>query len=194
MPEQDGAAPDATEGTDGAVILYDWKTGETRVEGDGRAEDDHRAGDNHVDGAGGDNHHVGGDDRGEEPELAPAEPEPDLETLVAHWEMSTPEEQQVIRDRVLADFFAQAAGAHIAALIPTTKRADVVRPLLDQLGVDGMLQAMSSEFGRRLRAKVPAPKRKPTKLKFKTMQMVKTTAASGEPVFAQPRGNRSRAH
>jgi hypothetical protein len=172
----DGAAVDheqnvtrvAAETADGKVILYDWKTGETSVEGDDRADLDPIRID-HVDGA-------------------EVTPKADLETLVATWEMSTPEEQQSIRDRVLADFFAQAAGAHIAALIPAPKHADVVRPLLDQLGVDAMLQAMSSEFGRQLRAKLPR-KAKP----FKTEHAVKTADANGKATYAlKGRGSRSR--
>lgn len=177
--EQNGAAPDATESAD--------DTDHAEHADDGGEDDHHVGGDDHADDAGGD-HRGGGDDHAEEPEPTPSEPEPELEALAAIWEMSTPEEQQGIRDRVLADFFAQATGAHIAALIPTTKHADVVRPLLDQLGVDAMLQAMSLEFGRRLRAKLPR-KAKP----FKTEHAVKTTDATGKATYAlKGRGSRSR--
>jgi hypothetical protein len=194
---EDGAAPDATESTESAddaaasaearkAFYADADTNHGE-HADGGGEDGHHR---HVgdDGDDGDGDHRGGDDHVKEPEPAAPEPKADLETLAARWEMSTLEEQQGIRDRVLADFFAQATGAHIAALIPTLKHADVVRPLLDQLGVDGMLQAMSLEFGRRLRAKLPRTTRP-----FKTAHAVKTTDANGKATYAlKGRGSRSR--
>jgi hypothetical protein len=191
--EQNGAAPDATESADDAA-----ESAEARKEfyadtdhaehADDGGEDDHHhvGGDDHADDAG-DDHRGGGDDHAEEPEPTP-ELKADLEMLTAVWEMSLPEERQGIRNAVLTDFFAQASGAHIAAFIPATKHAEVVRFLLDQLGVDGMLQAMSLEFGRRLRAKLPR-KAKP----FKTEHAVRTTDANGKSTYAlKGRGSRSR--
>jgi hypothetical protein len=54
-------------------------------------------------------------------------------------------------------FFAEASGAEIYARIPAgqAKRDAVIRAFLDALGVDGMLAAMSPEFGRALRERVP---------------------------------------
>jgi hypothetical protein len=150
--------------------------GGDHVGGDGRAEDDPRAGDNHVDGSGGD----------------PAEePEADLETLAARWAMSTRKEQQEIRGEVLADFFAESSSNYTADLIPAAKRANVVRVLLDAIGVDGMLTAISPEFRQALCAKLPG---KPKK--FKTERAVQTgTDATGKPVFTlKGRGNRSQVH
>jgi hypothetical protein len=220
--EQNGAAPDVTESTEPTDDADDVAAStEARKEfnasayrdDDGDADHDGDGGDAHHDDGDVGDHHVGdddhvdgdradrhddGDDHAEEPKPAPPEPKAELETLAATWEMSTPEEQQSIRDRVLADFFAQATGADIAALIPTIKRAEVVRFLLDQLGVDAMLQAMSAEFGHQLRAKLQR-KAKPFKAAsarkakpFKTANAVITGKETY--AFQQGRGGRSRAH
>jgi hypothetical protein len=127
-------------------------------------------------------------------DYASSPPKSKKPSLVEIWE-STPEERQLIADRVLEQFFAAAEGADILEHIPADRRTEVVRAILDQLGVDGMRAAMSPEFGQQLRAAVPKHKpdtsNKPGK-KFKTMRMEPTgTDASGNPVFAQVRGNRS---
>jgi hypothetical protein len=68
---------------------------------------------------------------------------------------------------------------------------------LDQVGVPGILEAMSAAFGRDLRARLPAPKRKagkPNKPYTATLQLVPAgTDASGNPNYAhQPRAPSSR--
>lgn len=105
--------------------------------------------------------------------------------------MSTPEEQRDIRDRVLADFFTQALGADIVSRIPTLKRDDVVRLLLDHMGVDGMLEAISPAFRQALCTKLPG---KPKTFKREHAMQTGIDVA-GKPIFAlQERGNRSRTH
>jgi hypothetical protein len=69
------------------------------------------------------------------------------------WLAGAPEDRDSIRDTVLKDFFAAASGTDIYSRIPAATRADVVRDFLDQLRVAGMLEAMSPEFGRELRAR-----------------------------------------
>jgi hypothetical protein len=117
-------------------------------------------------------------------------------SLLELWEVSTTEERQPVRDRTIDEFFALASGDNILEHIRAAKRNDtVIADLLDALGVDGMRVAMSPAFGQQLRAVLPKhrpnPLNKPGK-KLKTMRMEPTgTDASGNPVFAQVRGNRS---
>jgi hypothetical protein len=97
---------------------------------------------------------------------------------------------------VLVEFFARASGADIYDRIPAARLDEVCRAFLDRLTVDGMRMRMSDEFGRQLRARLPAPKKngskKSNKPKFKTMQMTKTVDASGKTIYAHARGNGSR--
>jgi hypothetical protein len=93
---------------------------------------------------------------------------------------------------VLEDYFALADGRNFLSRIRGAKRDVVIRDFLDALGVDGVLQAMSPEFGAQLRDRVPAPKAKSPQLKFnKTMQATKT--ASGE-FSVHPHGKRPVTH
>ena len=100
-------------------------------------------------------------------------------SLLELFEVSTTEEKRPLVERVLADFFADTGA---------------VRTFLDRLGVDGMREAMSEEFGAELRARfraaLPDPKR------FKTEHAVRIGIdETGKPIFAlQGRGSRSRAH
>ena len=99
------------------------------------------------------------------------------------------------RDPVLELYFGSASGSDIYRRIPLDNRTEVIRDFLDALGVSGMQAAMSPDFERELRGRVLA-KTKRSKSdkpkKFKTLELVKTTTASGEPVFAQPRGKPAR--
>jgi hypothetical protein len=79
--------------------------------------------------------------------------------LLKAWD-ATPEDRQLIRDLVLEEFFAEADAVGIHDRIPGAKRDQVIAGLLDKVTVEGMLKVMSEEFGRQLRAHVPAPKRK----------------------------------
>jgi hypothetical protein len=125
-------------------------------------------------------------------EPVPARKSKPKPSLVESWE-SSPEDRAAIRDLVLEDHYALADGRYILSRIrAATKQSErVITDFLDALGVDGMLQAMSDEFGRQLRAKVPAPKSKSDKPKFKTMQATKT--ASGE-FTVHPHGKRPVTH
>ena len=78
----------------------------------------------------------------------------------AIWHQATPEQRQFIGEKVLANFFTTVDGGEIYARIPTiatAKHREVCRAFLDALSVNGMLGAMSSEFGEGLRARVPSP-------------------------------------
>jgi len=59
----------------------------------------------------------------------------------------------------VSDFFSTAGGVAIFEWIPDDRRSEVARGFLDKLTVAGMLEVMSAEFGRQLRARLPAPKR-----------------------------------
>jgi hypothetical protein len=58
----------------------------------------------------------------------------------------------------VSEFFSTAGGADILDWIPADRRVEVVRGFLDELAVAGVLEAMSDEFGRQLRARLPVPK------------------------------------
>jgi hypothetical protein len=109
----------------------------------------------------------------------------DAELLLEVWNESTPEDQQFIRDLVLEEFFAQASGADLYDHIPAASLDRVCSAFLDKLTVDGMRTRMSAEFGRALRARLPAPKRKSDK-PFKHALSLKANSARHE------RGNHSR--
>jgi hypothetical protein len=59
----------------------------------------------------------------------------------------------------VSEFFSQAGGGDIFAWIPAERRDEVCRGFLDRLTAAGMCKVMSDEFGRQLRARLPAPKR-----------------------------------
>ena len=80
-------------------------------------------------------------------------------TILKDWAEGTPEERQAVQDLVLCEYFEAATGADILQRIPAGMRKDVVGAFLDLLTVSGLLAAMSAEFGRELRARVPAPKK-----------------------------------
>jgi hypothetical protein len=54
--------------------------------------------------------------------------------------------------------------------------------LLDEIGVPGVLGAMSTEFGRQLRARMPAPKRKPFK---KTLNLTANSTRNGRGIHSR---------
>jgi Protein of unknown function (DUF3102) len=113
-------------------------------------------------------------------------------SLVESWE-GTPDERRAIRDLVIEEYFATVTGAQLLSHMSTGQ----IRNFLDALGVAAMCRAMSEEFGRLLRAAMPAPKGKSgqSDKPFKTtLQMGRDGAdAAGNPNFAQEvRGNRSR--
>jgi hypothetical protein len=83
-------------------------------------------------------------------------------SLLETW-ASTPEERELIRELILEEFFARADGADIFDRIPTIRRKEVCRACLDRLTVEGMLAAMSPEFGQKLRARLPAKRKKKRK-------------------------------
>jgi hypothetical protein len=107
------------------------------------------------------------------------------ELLLEVWNGSTPEDRQFIRDLVLEEFFAQASGADIYDHIPAASLDKVCSAFLDKLTVDGMRTRMSAEFGRQLRARLPAPKRKSDKPFKHTLNVKANSARHG-------RGNHSR--
>jgi hypothetical protein len=109
--------------------------------------------------------------------------------LLDAWD-ATPEERQLIRDLVLEEYFAEASGADIHDRIHGAKRDEVTRGFLDKLTVKGMLEAMSEEFGRQLRARVPAPKRKSGN--HKSNKPFKKTLNLTANSTRHERGNRSR--
>ena len=51
--------------------------------------------------------------------------------------------------------------------------------LLDEIGVPGVLEAMSAEFGRQLRARLPVPKRKSDKPFKKTLNLTANSTRNG---------------
>jgi hypothetical protein len=74
------------------------------------------------------------------------------------WEEMSHEARQIIREKVLVEFFATATGTHIYARIPTstdTKPNEKYRTFLDALGVECMCKNMSEDFGQNLRARLP---------------------------------------
>ena len=80
------------------------------------------------------------------PPEPPPEPEPE------------PEHHSADDDAArIHQFFAQASGAEILGCMRAA-RPDLIRRFLDALGVDDLLECMSGDFGRMLRARVPAPK------------------------------------
>jgi hypothetical protein len=120
-------------------------------DGDDDGDDDDR--DHHN----ADDHHG---DVGEAAAAAPVARAPKKKpSLAESWE-STPEERQVIGELVLEEFFARADGADILDRIPAARRKEVVQAFLDQLAVEGMLGAMSLEFGQELRARLPAKRKR----------------------------------
>jgi hypothetical protein len=106
---------------------------------------------------------------------------------------NTPDASAAAREAVLDDFFAIASGGNIFARIRAAKRDKVVlTDLLDALGVAGVLEAMSAKFGVELRARVPAPKRNPTRVKRpparprRTLELMRTgTDETGAPLYAK---------
>jgi hypothetical protein len=60
-----------------------------------------------------------------------------------------------VRDFFIEEYFAKATGADILEQIHADRRQEVCCAFLDALGVAGMLKAMSAEFGRQLRARLP---------------------------------------
>jgi hypothetical protein len=188
----DGGAGDGGAGDGGVGDGAAGDGGADRHAADGAGDRSGRAHDDHTDG--------GGQTAFDEPAGAPAPSEPapanvpaaappktkTKPSLVESWE-SSPEDRAAIRDLVLEDYFALADGRNFLSRIHGVKRDVVIRDLLDALGVDGMLQAMSPEFGAQLRAKVPA-----IKPKFKTTIQAERTA-SGE-FTVHPHGKRSGLH
>jgi hypothetical protein len=68
------------------------------------------------------------------------------------------EARQIIREKVLVEFFATATGTDIYARIPTStdsKPNEKYRTFLDALGVERMCKNMSEDFGQNLRARLP---------------------------------------
>jgi hypothetical protein len=57
--------------------------------------------------------------------------------------------------------------------------------LLDEIGVPGALRAMSAEFGRQLRARLPAPKRKSGKPYKHTMNLKANSARNGRGIHSR---------
>jgi hypothetical protein len=98
----------------------------------------------------------------------------DEEQLLAAFDKTAP---------ILEEYFAKAGGADIYDRIPVARLDEVIAAFLDKLTVEGMCTRMSEEFGRELRARVPAPKSgKPFK---KGMNLPANSARNG-------RGHRSR--
>jgi hypothetical protein len=66
-------------------------------------------------------------------------------------------DDKILRDLMLEEFFARASGADIYDRIPVARLDEVIATFLDKLTVEGMRTRMSEEFGRELRARLPAP-------------------------------------
>jgi hypothetical protein len=98
-----------------------------------------------------------------EPEFsAPPTTNKSKRSILQMWGTGLPEGCAFVRDLLLEEYFDTVSGGDLYDRIPTARRAEVMRALLDRLGVAGMLQAMSGQFGQELRARVPAPKRRKT--------------------------------
>jgi hypothetical protein len=80
-------------------------------------------------------------------------------SILKTWSESSTDERDIIRHVVLEEYFGSASGAEIYDRIRAARRAEVLCELLDRLGVEGLRQVMSREFGQALRAAVPAPKK-----------------------------------
>jgi hypothetical protein len=94
-------------------------------------------------------------------------------------------DDELIRNVVLDEFFAKASGAEIHDHIPPDRRAEVVGAFLDRLTANAMCEVMSPEFGKQLRDRMPAPRRKSDK-PFKHTLNLEANSTRHE------RGNRSR--
>src|SRR6516165_2338550 len=78
------------------------------------------------------------------------------------------DEQQIFRDLILEEFFAQASGSDIYDRIPIARLDEVIPAFLDKLGVKGMRTRMSDKFGTDLRDQKFAPaERKKSARKWK---------------------------
>ena len=86
-------------------------------------------------------------------------------------ETKTTSEEELLRDLILEEFFAQASGADIYDRIPTDRLDKVCSAFLDKLTPDGMCARMSNEFGEQLRKRMPAPKGKSDKPFKKTLNL-----------------------
>jgi hypothetical protein len=69
------------------------------------------------------------------------------------------DEQQILRDLILEEFFAQASGADIYDRIPADRLDEVIPALLDKLTVEGMRTRMSDPFFQEVRRKLAAPEK-----------------------------------
>jgi hypothetical protein len=72
-------------------------------------------------------------------------------------ETKTTSEEEILRDLVLEEFFAQASGADIFARLPAARLDEVIPAFLDKLTVEGMRTRMSDSFGLEARRKLAAP-------------------------------------
>jgi hypothetical protein len=113
-----------------------------------------------------------------------------LQALSARLTNDADQDEQILRDLMLEEFFARASGSDIYDRISETRRNKVIPDFLDKLTVEGMLRMMSEEFGRQLRARVPAPKRKSGN--HKSDKPFKKTLNLTANSSRHERGNRSR--
>jgi hypothetical protein len=127
------------------IGIGDWKTGEGHVESDPVSNHDGGGADEHQ-------HQVS-----TEPASTPVAPA----TKTAPPSAKSETELSAIREQVLTEYFESASGSDIYKRIPVEGRNEVIRDFLDQLGVNGMQAAMSSEFGSQLRAKLKPKKPQP---------------------------------
>jgi hypothetical protein len=153
-------------GSAGAEISIETR----RAQMEALAADEHAAGE-HADEAdrddggddrrrddGGDDRHAGGAEVGDA--LVTASPSASSKkNLLKIWDDATPEDQQLIRDFVLGEYFAQASGADIYDRIPADRLDEVIPAFLDKLTVEGMRTRMSDPFGQEARRKLAAPEK-----------------------------------
>jgi hypothetical protein len=85
------------------------------------------------------------------------EAELNLRTLAARLNDDAEQEERILRDLVVEEFFARASGADIYDRIPADRRDTVMREFLDKATVDGVRKVMSTEFGEQLRKMAAAP-------------------------------------
>ena len=134
VPPETSANTDEPEqgGNTNRIVLRDWKTGEEYVE-----TDDHA--------------HL--------PAETAAKSDDELiqegEAAATEYVRATKGHQRALDD-ILANYFDSAAGSDIFSRIPEVRHAEVVAAFVDKLGVTRMLRLASGEFGRMLRAALPA--------------------------------------
>ena len=97
------------------------------------------------------------------------------------------DEQQILCDLILEEFFAQASGADIYDRIPADRLDAVCCDFLDKLGVKGMRTRMSDEFGADLRRQkfAPAERKKSARKWKKSINLTANSTRHGRGVHSR---------